>query len=60
MIDKKWNIVDRLGFKTDYCIEKPKWMHWKAFNRLEKEVNQSDGFVMSCIEAKFGFLRVNL
>lgn len=42
MIDKKWALIRKLGAEDSFIHTKPKWMHWKTFNRLKGQVEALD------------------
>ncbi len=40
IIDKKWDLVQKLGADSDILIYKPKRMHQKTFDRMQEEISR--------------------
>jgi hypothetical protein len=57
MIDKKWDLIHRLGADSDFIYDKPKWMHWKTFYRMKEEVETLDRTIMLQGAAMFSHLK---
>ena len=57
IIDRKWALVHELGSNSDLISdrEKPKWMHWKIFNRIREEIEYLDHEAERRICFMFGY-----
>lgn len=54
LLSRALKIRDRLGWKSDYGL-KPKGMHWKTFERLEREHERFDAASWVAAAERFGF-----
>jgi hypothetical protein len=57
IIDRKWALVHQLGSNSDLISdrEKPKWMHWKIFNRIREEIEYLNDEAERGICLMFGY-----
>ena len=54
IICKKWDLVDKLGGGSDFIMNKPKGMHHKTFNRIQKEIWRLHELAEQGIFERFG------
>lgn len=55
IIDKKWGLVHKLKCDSDNICdrEKPKWMHWKTFNRTRDQIEELHDIADAAIFGRF-------
>ncbi len=56
LIDKMWATIHKLGADSTGIYDKPKWMHWKTFNRLKGRVETLDRAILMNGVAMFSHL----
>lgn len=54
IIDKKWELIRKMGGDSEFIIHKPKRMHRKTFDRIQKEIWQLNELAERGIMEIFG------
>lgn len=54
IISKKWALIHKLGGNSDFITHKPKRMHQKTFDRIQKEIRRLDELADQGIVERFG------